>query len=194
PSTRCSILSVQWSPLAVVSVGISSSPSSYSPVSDVRCNNCSNHEKRQPVKGILPMHLSNPLKTIAALLIGGALLVGCAAPPAPAASGPAASEAAAPAEATAGGTLLTVETGGTYSLDPYVTPRFTTIMASLYDGLVTTDLEKNYVGHLAESYTISEDGLSITFILREGVTFHDGTVFDATAAKWNLDRYFAPET
>ena len=36
--------------------------------------------------------------------------------------------------------------------------------------------------------TVSTDGLEITINLRAGVTFSDGTAFDATAAKWNFDR------
>jgi peptide/nickel transport system substrate-binding protein len=37
--------------------------------------------------------------------------------------------------------------------------------------------------------TISADGLNYTISLRTGVTFHDGTVFNAYTAKWTLDRY-----
>jgi peptide/nickel transport system substrate-binding protein len=37
--------------------------------------------------------------------------------------------------------------------------------------------------------TITTDGLNYTIPLRPGVTFHDGTVFDAYTAKWTLDRY-----
>ncbi|MGH8930230.1 MAG: ABC transporter substrate-binding protein [Egibacteraceae bacterium] len=40
---------------------------------------------------------------------------------------------------------------------------------------------------LAESWEVSGDGLTVTLHLRQGVTFHDGTPFDAEAAKWNLD-------
>jgi nickel transport system substrate-binding protein len=42
---------------------------------------------------------------------------------------------------------------------------------------------------LAESWAVAEDGLSISFKLREGVTFSDGTPFDAEAAKWNVERW-----
>lgn len=42
---------------------------------------------------------------------------------------------------------------------------------------------------LAENYEIAPDGTSITLLLRQGVMFHDGTNFDAAAAKWNIDKH-----
>nr|WP_232336788.1 ABC transporter substrate-binding protein [Planococcus lenghuensis] len=44
---------------------------------------------------------------------------------------------------------------------------------------------------LAESWEISEDGLTYTFDLREGVLFHDGTEFDANAVVANFERWAA---
>ncbi len=41
---------------------------------------------------------------------------------------------------------------------------------------------------LAESYTVSDDGLIYTYKLREGVTFHDGTPFTAEAVKFSYER------
>lgn len=41
---------------------------------------------------------------------------------------------------------------------------------------------------LAESYTLSQDGLIYTITLRQGINFHDGTPFNATAVKYSLDR------
>jgi peptide/nickel transport system substrate-binding protein len=43
---------------------------------------------------------------------------------------------------------------------------------------------------LATEWTASDDGLEWTFTLREGVTFHDGTAFDADAVVWNFNRWF----
>ena len=42
---------------------------------------------------------------------------------------------------------------------------------------------------LAESYEVAEDMMSVTFNLRKDVKFHDGTDFNAEAAKWNLDNH-----
>ena len=51
------------------------------------------------------------------------------------------------------------------------------------------------VGQLADSWTISADGLTYTFKLKEGVKFQDGTDFNADAAKVNFDRWMSiPKT
>jgi peptide/nickel transport system substrate-binding protein len=50
----------------------------------------------------------------------------------------------------------------------------------------TTDLEPSLATELP---TISDDGLTYTIPLREGVTFHDGTPFNAEAMKFSLDRF-----
>ena len=63
------------------------------------------------------------------------------------------------------------------------------ILMNMYDGLVrykdgTLEVEPS----LATDWTISEDGTVYTFTLRDGVTFHDGSAFDAEAVKFNFDR------
>jgi len=72
----------------------------------------------------------------------------------------------------------------------------TGIPANILDGviqtLVTTDESGEIVPLLAESWEISEDGKSVTFNLREGVTFHDGTPFTAEAVQFSLDRWNDP--
>ncbi|WP_027133719.1 ABC transporter substrate-binding protein [Geminicoccus roseus] len=77
------------------------------------------------------------------------------------------------------------------SLDPAVSTATNDfrILINLYEGLVrykpgTLEVEPA----LAESWTISEDGLTYEFKLRQGVTFHDGTPFDAEAVKFNFER------
>ena len=62
-------------------------------------------------------------------------------------------------------------------------------LTSVYDTLVYLDPERgDFVPGLAEDWDISEDGLSYTFYLREGVTFHDDTPFNAEAVRFNLER------
>ncbi|WP_400164455.1 glutathione ABC transporter substrate-binding protein [Brevibacillus sp. TJ4] len=58
----------------------------------------------------------------------------------------------------------------------------------LYDKLVTFDRDMNIVPELATDWSTSEDGLNMTFTLREGVTFQDGTPFNAEAVKVNFER------
>ena len=63
------------------------------------------------------------------------------------------------------------------------------ILMNLYDGLVrykdgTLEVEPA----LANSWTISDDGMTYTFELRSDVAFHDGTALDAEAVKFNFDR------
>jgi len=46
---------------------------------------------------------------------------------------------------------------------------------------------------LATSWSTSADGLVWTFKLRQGITFHDGTPWNAEAAKFNVDRWADPK-
>jgi peptide/nickel transport system substrate-binding protein len=60
-----------------------------------------------------------------------------------------------------------------------------------YDPLLRGDNKGGVIPWLAETYKLADDRMSITFTLKKGVKFHDGTALDATAAKWNLDNYIA---
>jgi peptide/nickel transport system substrate-binding protein len=50
------------------------------------------------------------------------------------------------------------------------------------------------IPELATSWEVLDEGRTYVFHLVQGVHFHDGTAFDATAAKWNFDRILDPET
>lgn len=77
------------------------------------------------------------------------------------------------------------------SMDPHAVTAVNDfrILVNLYDGLVryrdgTLEVEPA----LATSWEVSADGTVYTFALREGVTFHDGTPFDAAAVTFNFER------
>jgi peptide/nickel transport system substrate-binding protein len=62
------------------------------------------------------------------------------------------------------------------------------VLAALCDKLIDTDPDMRLVPQLATSWEWAPDGLALTLHLRAGVKFHDGTDFDATAVKVNIER------
>ena len=62
------------------------------------------------------------------------------------------------------------------SLDPYqITAAGTReVLFNVFEGLVKPDTDGNFVDAVASSHSISEDGLTYTFTLRDGVKFHNG--------------------
>ncbi|ALU39287.1 ABC transporter substrate-binding protein [Kocuria flava] len=75
-------------------------------------------------------------------------------------------------------------------LDPHSTSAYFSfqILENVYDTLVEPDAELEMQPALAESWEVSEDQLSWTFHLREGVTFHDGSAFTAEDVVYSYDR------
>lgn len=61
------------------------------------------------------------------------------------------------------------------------------LLDNVYEGLVRVDDDGSITPSLAESYTISEDGLSYRFTLREA-RFHDGSTLTAADVVWSLSR------
>ncbi len=67
-------------------------------------------------------------------------------------------------------------------LDPHLITAFNSVLivqGNVYEGLTAVAKDLSIVPLLATSWDISDDGLSYTFHLAEGVTFHDGSTFDA---------------
>ncbi|WP_373356573.1 ABC transporter substrate-binding protein [Pseudoroseicyclus sp. CXY001] len=67
------------------------------------------------------------------------------------------------------------------------------ITSNVYRMLVTLDPEDGtrYIGDLAESWEISEDGMSILFTLKEGVVFESGNPVTAEDVRWSIWRLMA---
>ena len=89
------------------------------------------------------------------------------------------------------GVLIVGQVAEPKSLDPAAVTAVNDfrILVNLYEGLTKYESGTLEVAPgLAESWEISEDGTEYTFSLREGVTFHDGTPFNAEAVKFNFDR------
>lgn len=83
------------------------------------------------------------------------------------------------------------------TLDPHTTisGNAWVALANIYDGLVMLDYASPetpppLLNGLAESYELAADGVTYTFTLREGVTFHDGTPWNGEAAVFNFRRWF----
>jgi len=90
-----------------------------------------------------------------------------------------------------GGTLVFAQADDAVTLDPAdATDGFSVNnVSNIFDTLVrfkpqNTEVEPS----LAESWTVSSNGLQWTFNLRKGVKFHDGTPFNAEAVKFNIER------
>lgn len=99
---------------------------------------------------------------------------------------------ALPASAqTPPGVLVVGQIAEPKSLDPAAVTAVNDfrILVNLYEGLTRYKPGTLEVAPgLAESWEISDDGTEYTFRLRSGVSFHDGTPFNAEAVKFNFDR------
>ena len=79
-------------------------------------------------------------------------------------------------------------------LDPTANPAAAIsecLYGNVYEGLVQFAADGTVLPRLAESWTISDDGLTYVFHLIKNARFQDGTPFDAEAAKFTLDRIIA---
>jgi peptide/nickel transport system substrate-binding protein len=61
-----------------------------------------------------------------------------------------------------------------------------------FDALLTRKEDGSFGPWLATAWKVSDDGLTYTLTLRDDVTFHDGTKFDAASVKANLDQFRVP--
>lgn len=94
------------------------------------------------------------------------------------------------------GTLEIAVDQSPVGLDPHIATAFSTfvVIGQIYDGLVELNAELGIEPALAESWTVSDDGLTYTFTLREGVTFHNGRPLTGADVVYSFERIMAEAT
>ena len=146
-----------------------------------------------------------PLDRRALLRGAGGLLAGCAAAAlatgrggGPGLAAPGATPVAGTGPATRGGTARVVSVGEPESLHPWQarSAAAADILDGVCDGLLRLDATGALQPALAESFAISDDGLTYRFALRKGVAFHNGEPFGGrdVVASWQAvaDGRFGP--
>lgn len=134
-------------------------------------------------------------------LLLAVLVTACGAPAAPQAgtateSEPAAEGAAETEMSATGGTVTIGVNREPDRLDPNVgSSRFDDqVHINIFDTPIFRDADLNFVPGLVTEWSVDETNTVWTLMLREGVTFHDGTPFNAEALKFNFDRIIDPAT
>jgi peptide/nickel transport system substrate-binding protein len=81
-------------------------------------------------------------------------------------------------------------------LDPHTQTAFASfrLLELIYEPLVTLDAELNVIPALAESWEFNDDATQLTFHLRDGVTFHDGSAMTSEDVKASFERILLEET
>src|SRR5881296_1471678 len=119
------------------------------------------------------------------------VLAACGSTPVSGTTGGGASPTVAANKPAYGGTITFALENDVSNLDPMLSGLFVdrNIHYAMYDSLVRVDVKGNIIPWLAQTWTTSTDGKMVTFNLRQGVKYHDGSVFDAASVKWNIERY-----
>ncbi|RKN47788.1 ABC transporter substrate-binding protein [Micromonospora endolithica] len=99
-------------------------------------------------------------------------------------------DGAGPSGASAGGVLTAAIGGEPDQLDPHRTSAYYSfqVLENVYDTLVEPDANLEMKPALATGWTTSQDQLTWTFTLREGVTFSDGSALDAEDVVYSFNR------
>lgn len=126
----------------------------------------------------------------------GAAPTGAPAAAAPTGAPAAAAPTEAPAAPAIGGTVRRAITAEPTSLDPHAAPGSgqNVILPYIFDTLIFRAMDNSYQPYLATSWEIAPDGKSVTFTLRNDVTFHDGTPLNAEAVVFTFNRFKEAKT
>src|SRR5215475_9344123 len=93
-------------------------------------------------------------------------------------------------------TVVVARTGDIDKLDPQLATAFQTVQTLdlIYSRLVKTDADGKIVPDLATKWDYSSDGKTLTFTLRSGVTWHDGSAFTSADVKASIERILTQST
>lgn len=100
-------------------------------------------------------------------------------------------QASKDAEAISTGGTIKVSVGAEPdNLDPLLSSATDTsaIMMNVFEGLLGFNEKGEFIPALAESYVISEDGLTYGFKLKQGIKFHDGAEFTSKDVKYTYEK------
>lgn len=86
--------------------------------------------------------------------------------------------------------IVRITVADTPVMDPAVgmTEAALSIYPNVYDTLVWPEADGTVSNYIAEDYTVSEDGTSYDFKLKNGIKFHDGSELNAEDVKYSMDR------
>ncbi len=98
------------------------------------------------------------------------------------------------AQTAGGGLVVGLRTSEPRHLNPAITTigGVQLVAANIFSALTRFDADGHPVPDLAESWEVSEDGLSYTFHLASGVTWHDGTPFTSADVKFSFEEVLIP--
>ncbi|WP_119166472.1 ABC transporter substrate-binding protein [Algihabitans albus] len=82
---------------------------------------------------------------------------------------------------------------GTPSYDPINSTKVNDAITLIFDRMVIQDADQSFHGQLATEWESTPDGMSWTFKLRPGVTFHDGEPFNAETIVWWIPQFAGTE-
>lgn len=109
--------------------------------------------------------------------------------------GPGATATSAPGQTQRNTHLVYARAALIQNTNPYpMGPSTIGFRRAVFNSLVSLDSRAQPIPELAESWVVSDDRLTLTLKLRQGVTFHSARPFTAEDAKWNLEHVQDPKT
>jgi len=128
----------------------------------------------------------------AAFLLMACLLAACSSGERPAAV----STSSQPAAPATGDAIVEGTIGEASTLIPVLATDASShaVAGQIYNGLVKYDKDLKIVGDLAETFDVSQDGLTITFHLHRGVKWHDGAPFTSRDVRYTYRVIIDPKT